>query len=444
MEMLTNLHKAANIIYKYDNANKKILFIGFPISFKHFLKNSKHILIPEFFWFNGMLSNSISFIKSFKRQVLKNISKTVLKLRKKLDLIVVNNLDKNSTLIKEGSSGKIPVVNFKTFNIIKNNNMINNRLVKDHFFFAFVKTVLNKAISNKSKKVQNYQNFNQLQLLYKKNVKFSEKRKNKMVKKNTRSRILYKKFLKLKLNPLANNKFLKIKTAHYDYKDSKTKKGFSHIEKFKKEKWKKFLDFLKKTNRVYRKFKPYKIYSYEAFKFSGQGNSFKKRFKNDLTTKKIFYYVRGGVKEKYLKNTITKIYNCNKYKNLMRISIEFFESRLDSVLYKSKFSYSIKNAQQLISHKHIKVNNKIEKNKSYILKQGDSIQINLKSLKIIQINLFRQLKDSSNGIFAPAIPNYLIVNYKTLEIIFGNIKSFDFSSVFTFKFNMGSLFTMYY
>ena len=262
------------------------------------------------------------------------------------------------------------------------------------------------------------------------------------MKKNTRRKIFYKKFLKLNVNPLANNKFFKLKAA-YDYKKNsirrlKAKKEFLQIEKFKKKKWVRFLDFLKKINKPYKKFKPYKIYFYKISKFASQGNSFKKKFKNDLIVKQIFSHIYGGVMEKYLKNKITKIYS------FIKISIEFFESRLDSVLYRSKFSYSIKNAQQLISHKHIKVNNKIKKNKSYILKQGDFIQISLKSIKMVKTNLSKQFKERPDCILRPIIPNYLILNIKTLEIIFGNIKNFNFSIVFSFKFNIDSFFTKYY
>lgn len=267
------------------------------------------------------------------------------------------------------------------------------------------------------------------------------------MKKNIRRKIFYKKFLRLNINPLTNNKFLKFK-VFYDYKKNsirgpKAKKEFFQIDKFKKKKWVKFLDFLKKTNKPYRKFKPYKIYSYEISKFASQGNSFKKKFKNDLIAKQIFCYMRGGVAEKYLKNKIAKIYSFDNYKSLVKITIEFFESRLDSVLYRSKFSYSIKNAQQLIAHKHIKVNNKIEKNKSYILKQGDFIQISLiKSIEIVKMNLSWQLKERPDCILRPIIPNYLTVNFRTLEIIFCDIKNFNFSTVFTFRFN--SFFTKYY
>ena len=158
-QKLINLRKAADLIHKYHNTNKKILFIGFPHSFKQILKNTKHILLPEFFWYNGMLSNRISPINnSFE----KKISKIMLQLKRKLDLIVVSpTLNKNSTLIKEGKLLKIAIINFR-----KNNNLINHKLPNNNFFFSFIKMTLNKA--KKSKKVLNHRNLGQLQKLYKK------------------------------------------------------------------------------------------------------------------------------------------------------------------------------------------------------------------------------------------------------------------------------------
>lgn len=272
-----------------------------------------------------------------------------------------------------------------------------------------------------------------------------------MVKKNTRHKPLYKKFLRLKTNPWSNNKFLQIKlnTAHHSNqkffnKNLPIKKEFLQIDRFKKEKWVKFLDFLKKTNKFYRKFKPYKLYSYESLKFASQSNSLKKKFRNELVRKKIFSYAYGVMSRKYLKAKMIAIYNSKSSQNPMRTSIEFFESRLDSVLYRSKFASSFKNAHQLISHKHVKVNNQIKQNKSYILKQGDLIQIDFKTIKAIKMSLNKQFKERPDSILWPLPPTYLNINYSTLEIVFGEIKNFDFSTSFTFKTNTESVIIGYY
>jgi len=276
-----------------------------------------------------------------------------------------------------------------------------------------------------------------------------------MAQTKSRHKPSYKKFLRLKVNPINNNKFLKLKVElNRQFKVTQIKnrtvkklvetKRFTEIGKFNKKKWITFLNLQKKANKFYKKFKPYTIYCYNTSKFAGQGNSFKKKFRNDLLAKKIFNYMYGGLLKKYLKNRMTSIYRSQRVQNPIRICIEFFESRLDSVIYKSKFGHSLKNARQLITHKHIKVNNKIEKNKSYILKQGDLITVDLKAIAIVKKNLNKQFKERPDSIIWPMPPSYLNINYHTLEIIFGNIKNFNFATSFTFKIDTNSVITNYY
>lgn len=242
-----------------------------------------------------------------------------------------------------------------------------------------------------------------------------------MAKTKKKRNLLYKKFLRLKVNPLNNEKILK----------------------FKRKKWKTFINLFRKANRFHTKFKPYTNYNYNASKFASQGNSYKRKFRNDLIAKKTFNYFYGGLSKKYLKTHINNIYTSKIFRDPLITSIEFFESRLDSVLYRAKFSKSINDAHQLIAHKHIKVNNKVEKNKSYILKQGDLIQIsNIKSVEKIRKNLKEQLRLQPTSVSIP--PTYLIINYTTLEIIFGNIKNYNFSTSFPFKFDLNSVITSYY
>lgn len=242
-----------------------------------------------------------------------------------------------------------------------------------------------------------------------------------MVIKTKRYKPLYKKFIRLKVNPTNSNK----------------------IFNFKKKKWKTFLGSLKRANKFYTRFKPYTHYNHSASKFASQGNSYKKKFRNNLIAKKVFNYFYGGLMKKYLKTEMARIYKSKEFRDPMLTCIEFFESRLDSVLYRSGFCYSIKNARQLIAHKHIRVNDRIERNKSYILKQGDLIRIDSKSVALIRDNLKKQLNNKSDRIW-PIPPNYLTINYNTLEIIFGDIKNYNFSISFPFRLDVHSIITDYY
>lgn len=181
-QIAVNLHKISNVIYKYHNADKKILIIGFPNIFDQTLKHTKHILIPKCLWFDGILSNRVTFVSSSLKKTSKNVFRLMLKLRKKSDLIVVYNLDKNSSALKEGCLGRIPVITFtfskqldifnlKTaYSFIKSSNFINETSEKNSFFFSFIKAVLNRA--KMMKKVRDYQNLNELRYIYKKKNKW--------------------------------------------------------------------------------------------------------------------------------------------------------------------------------------------------------------------------------------------------------------------------------
>lgn len=242
------------------------------------------------------------------------------------------------------------------------------------------------------------------------------------------------------------------------------------VFKFKKKKWETFLEILERKKNIIKdkdqnriplyvpKAKPFTNCDYVVTKFASQGNSFKKKFKNDLIAKKTFNYFYGGIVKKYLKKRMNYIYNSKENYKSKLFCLEFFESRLDSVLHRSQFCFSAKNAQQLISHEHVTVNNRIEKNKSYLLRPGDIVKVNKNSFHLIESNLKRVFlrkpsilahkRELVNVRPLPKIwpipPKYLIMNYKTLEILFGNIRNYNFSIDFSFKINVHSILINYY
>lgn len=243
---------------------------------------------------------------------------------------------------------------------------------------------------------------------------------------------LYKNFLNLKVNPLNNNKFIKLKLQPI-IREKKRIQNWIFVNNSKKKKWEEFVKIQIRSKSRFNRFKPYTLYLYKTSKFASQGNAFKKRFKQNLLAKTTFNYLYGGFSKKYLKKQMSEIYTSKKLKNYMSICTEYFESRLDSVIYKAKFCKSIKNARQIISHKHVKVNGVTERNKNYIVKKGDSVTFKQKPLKLIQTNLQEQHKTNIDSIIWPLPPTYLNINYKTFEIIMGDITNFNFSNSFTFK-----------
>jgi len=211
------------------------------------------------------------------------------------------------------------------------------------------------------------------------------------------------------------------------------------IFKFKKQKWVKFTQYLKNQSS-WKKRKPFTIYNFHVPKFLSLGNSFKRKFRNDLRAKKRFGLFYGNLKKKLLKASVKTILskNSNRF-NLMLL--ELFESRLDSVLYRTHFSSSIRNAQQMIVHGYVLVNKKEICKKSYILKKGDLVEINPVYSNVVK-NSIQKIKKSKFW-FWHIPPNYLIVKYKTLQIVFGEIKNFNFSNSFPFWLDTTSVLSGY-
>lgn len=151
------LNKIANIIYRYHVSDHKILFLGFPKNFSNALLNTKHLLIPEFTWLDGMLHNNIAprNCKNEKTKIPKDFSKLKLKLKEKANLIIIYDFAEDGPIIKESYFAQIPVITIsKKFDIFNNKHLYSStggydfffeRTDNTFFFFSFIKTVLAKA-----------------------------------------------------------------------------------------------------------------------------------------------------------------------------------------------------------------------------------------------------------------------------------------------------------
>lgn len=190
------------------------------------------------------------------------------------------------------------------------------------------------------------------------------------------------------------------------------------IFKFKKQKWNRLQQTSLRQLKFFRRYRIKDQFSIISSKFASRGNSYQKKFRNNLRDRKIFNLFYGGLKKQYLKTHINKIkkksHNKLKFQNYKENTFNFFESRLDTILYRAKFSHSIKSARQLILHGHILVNGKIVRTCSYLLKTNDFIEVskNIKSRILLKSNI-----DRSN--FWPIPPSYLHINYNTFQIIVG-------------------------
>jgi len=220
--------------------------------------------------------------------------------------------------------------------------------------------------------------------------------------KKQRYKLLYKKFLRLDQNIQNRQKILQ----------------------FKKQKWQKFLKKLKK-----KQIRNYRFYDQNQYSLPKFSYYFKNSFKNNLKMKQRLSLFYGGLLKKYLKTIITSVFNKAIQKQIYFnfFFIEFLESRLDIILYRAHFAFSIGNARQLISHGHVYVNKRIVKNQFFMLKKGDCIEISPTIADTIKQNI-------SDLNLWPIPPKYIQINYKIFQIICIEDKKFtNFSLHFPFK-----------
>ena len=225
--------------------------------------------------------------------------------------------------------------------------------------------------------------------------------------KNQRHKPVYKKFIRLKLN--IQNKL--------------------KIFRFKKQKWQKFLKYLIK-HKLKQKTQKYLLYDqnlYHVFKFNV---IFKKNYLLNVLAKKKFNTFYGNLLKNYIKRQTFLFFKKQKflYQNSINLNFFFlslFEKILYILIFRINFGLSIFNIRQIVNNKHIKINNKTINCCSYLVKKGDFIQISFKVFHLVKsfINKF---------LIWPKVPNYLKVNYKTLQIFY--IENLEYCNYF-FNFN---------
>jgi ribosomal protein S4 len=116
--------------------------------------------------------------------------------------------------------------------------------------------------------------------------------------------------------------------------------------------------------------------------------------------------------------------------------LEIFESRLDTVLYRSKFNVSMRGAQQFIAHGKVRVNYRTVQRKTFKLTPGDLITIDPNYSSLIEKNVIESPA-------WPIPPKHLTINYKTMQILFGDIKNTNISTAFSFNLNLEKILVNY-
>ena len=181
--------------------------------------------------------------------------------------------------------------------------------------------------------------------------------------KKQRNRPLYKRFLLLRKNLQDRDKLFK----------------------FKRKKWAKFKLSLLKVKKIRKK----KFYDPTSYLLSNFASFFKKKFKYNLQNKQKLYLFYGKLRKNYLKRLVKSTRTEFKTLSVQATSlfIKKLETRLDTILYRARFSYSLLNARQLILHKKVYVNSKIIQSNSYKLKKGDLITFDKSVFEFVIFNI---------------------------------------------------------
>jgi len=116
-QIVTNFKKALHIIFQYNQADKRVLFIGFPKKLELKInRRTKHVAVPSSTDLQGIFSNDINRLKSVKssKQSFSKINAAILfpKLSKKPDLVVLLTHYKKQMIITECFISKIPLIIF--------------------------------------------------------------------------------------------------------------------------------------------------------------------------------------------------------------------------------------------------------------------------------------------------------------------------------------------
>ena len=207
---------------------------------------------------------------------------------------------------------------------------------------------------------------------------------------------------------------------------------------FTKKKWKTTIQFYKKkikSYKNYQKFKPLDQTKYSVTRYSSRGTEYKKKFRDKLNSQRSFRLLYGGLSYNILNNKIKKVLKNKNNLNSQLELLKLFETRLDTILYRAKFSDSLRSAVQLITHGKVYVNNRQIKSKSYQIKVGDLISLNPRFFKLYKISIVKSLK-------WPLPPKNLLVNFNTMQILFlNNIQQITLSTLFLFNLRLQKIMT---
>jgi len=126
------------------------------------------------------------------------------------------------------------------------------------------------------------------------------------------------------------------------------------------------------------------------------------------------YY--GNINERQFRNIYKKATMLKGYTGENLIGL--LERRLDSVVYRAKFSTTVFSARQLINHGHVRVNGKKVNIGSYVVKEEDVIEIRDKSKQLAFIDIALANKERET-------PEYIQLDEKNKKVTFVRTPKFE-------------------
>lgn len=138
-QILVNLRKAVQVIFQYNQANKRVLFVGLPAKLEFKINSlTRHVAVSNSFDIQGIISNSKTNLllnrKSSAQRFVKRNSKVLSpKLLKNPDLIILFDHEKSYAILAEAWVAKIPTITFVANNNVRDTMIPNSYYVKGNF-----------------------------------------------------------------------------------------------------------------------------------------------------------------------------------------------------------------------------------------------------------------------------------------------------------------------
>ena len=139
---------------------------------------------------------------------------------------------------------------------------------------------------------------------------------------------------------------------------------------------------------------------------------------NQLFAKQKLKFYYGDLTERQFRNIFKKASNIRG--DTSQILIELLERRLDATVYRMKFVPTIFSARQLVNHGHVKVNGKRVNIASFMVNEGDIIEVRDKSKSLAIV--IESMKSAERD-----VPGYITVDEKKLTSTF--VRTPEFAEV---------------